>query len=210
MPKTDSSRRPIDHMREGGGQAAIAPEFGKIVAIMPAEHRIYLIAERGVSSGVMADQIDPDRQNPSIPQIVQRQELTYGADTPFIQNTLCVAVALLNSTHLPEGFPKEGGLMLAFNVAQEVAAVVDIVAELRQYGALTLAKMTRGEVTRAHLPRTPNLKGRVEQAIGHLRKVQLEIQRMSGLFYPRAAPNVPWYWGARRPPLKRESRSWTA
>jgi len=192
MRTSHDSDSPIDQKRNGGGRGAIPPEFGKIISKMAFEHRIYFIAERGVSSGVMADQIDPDRRTASIPQIVQRQELTYGADTPFVQNTLCVAIALLDTAFLPANFPRETGLMIALNVAQDLAAVYDIVIELRQHAEAILTKVAKGEISREHLPRTPNLKGRVEQAIYHLRKIQLDIQRLCGLFYCKMAPNSPW------------------
>jgi hypothetical protein len=179
-------------MRDGAGQATIPPAFGNIIAMMTMEHRIYLIGERGVSSGVMADQIDPQRQNVNIPQIVQREELTYGANTQFLQKTLCTAVSLLQPTHLPTNFLTEAALMLTLKISQDLAAVADVIGEFRQHEAATRDKMAQGEVTRKHLPRTPNLKGRVEQAISHLRKVQVGIMAISGYFYPKQTQNAPW------------------
>jgi hypothetical protein len=192
MPAPNSSRRSIDRMRDGGGRATMPVECGRIVAMMAMEHRLYLIGEHGVSSGVMADQIDPERQNADIPQVVQRREMNYGVDAPFIQQTLCAAVALVDATYLPEGFPREAALTLALEAAQELAAVTDTVAELRQREASTRERLAASGIDRRHLPTTPNLRGRVEQSIGHLRKVQVGIVTLANLFYPKAASTAPW------------------
>lgn len=192
MPRPNSLNRPIDRMREGGGQANIPVAFGNIVAMITTEHRLYLIAERGVSSGVFADQIDPKRQNAEIPQIVQREELTYGADTPFIQKTLCTAAALLNPTHLPADFPREEAWMLTLKIAQDAGAVAETVVELKKREIDTRSRMARGEITRHHLPSTPNLKGRTEQAIGQLRSIQISIIKLANFFYPKETSKAPW------------------
>ncbi len=191
MRKKNPDSRPIDLMRDGPGNAAIPAKFGNIVAMMTTEERIYLIGERGISSGVFADQIDPQRKTLNIPQIVQRDELNYGAESSFVQRTVCAAAALLDPNYLPD-FPKESGLMLALRAAQDLAAVTDIIVELRQHEAATRARLAGGEITRKHLPSTPNLKGRTEQAINHLRKVRVGLLELSGYFYPKVTPKSPW------------------
>lgn len=192
MRKPNPLARPIDRMRDGAGQAAIPAGFGNIVAMVPIEPRLYLIGEYGVSSGVFADHIDPQRQNPNIPQIVQRVELNYGATTPFVQNTLCTAAALLEATHLPDNFPKEAALMLALEIAQDFASISDAIAELREHESITRQRILAGEVTRKHLPSTPNLKARTEQSINQLRSVQVKISKFSSYFYPKNTIKESW------------------
>lgn len=185
-------RRLIDKIRESGGRGEVPPGFGNIVATTTADHQVYFIAEKGVSSGVMADRIDPERTNPDIPKLVQREELPYGATTPFVQRTFGAGAELLDLTYLPEGFPRERALMIALAAAKDLAAVADTVAELRASEADVRARMDRGEITKALLPRTPNLQGRTEQAIAHLRSVQTGLIELATIFYPKARRNSIW------------------
>jgi len=185
-------------MRDGGGKGEVPAGFGNIVTMASADHRIYFIAQHGISSGLMADQIDPDRQNPNIPQLVQREELPYGATTPFIQRTFGAAAELMDPTHLPEGFPKDRGLLIALAAAKDLAAVADTVADLRAREAEVRVRMDRGEIKLTHLPSTPNLQGRGEQTIGHLRAVQVGLFELAGLFYPKARANAPWIESVRK------------
>lgn len=181
-------------MRDSGGHAEIGGDTGAIVRMvtMENEHRLYFVTERGFASMQMADQIDPERLNPNIPQVVQRMEFNYGADTPFMQRSFCIGAELFEQVHLPEGVSRDRSLAIALSVAYEFAAVADTVKELATNETEIRARLARGEIRMDSIPRTPNLKGRVEQAIHHLRAVQVAITRLADLFYPRRPPNAPF------------------
>lgn len=181
-------------MRDGGGHAEIGGDTGAIVRMvtMESEHRLYFVTERGLASIQMADQIDPERQNPNIPQVVQRMDLRYGADTPFMQRSFCVGAELFQQVHLPEGVGKGPPLAIALSVANEFAGVADTIKELAASETEIRARLARGEIRMDSIPTTPNLKGRVEQAIHHLRTVQVAITRLADMFYPRNPPRAPF------------------
>lgn len=150
--------------------------------------RMYFLAEKGVTSGVMADHIDPERTNPNIPIIVQRTELAYGLDAPFMQRTLCAAFELVDETHLPDHVSKDDLLTRALEVASALAAVIDVTKEFLANQAETKEK----QLTAAYLPRTDNLTGKVKQSLAHLRDVENTIKEMTLQFYPKAASSDPW------------------
>ena len=63
---TEQNDRPIDHRRDGAGQAIVEGDVGSILMVFPhREARLFFICERGVTSGQMADQIDPERTIPT-------------------------------------------------------------------------------------------------------------------------------------------------
>lgn len=181
--------RLIDRMRESAGSAKIPEGYGNVVSVKGIGARMYFLAERGVTSGVMADQIDPERTNPNIPFVVQRTELAYGLDTPFIQKTLCAAFELVDQTYLPSHVSKDSLLTMALHAASALAAVVDVTKELQAHQI-----ETRGQpLSAAYLPTTNNLTGRVKQSLAHLRDVENTIKEMTLHFYPKSASSDPWY-----------------
>lgn len=185
--------RPIDRIRDSGGSARIPEGHGNAVAVKVFGSRMYFLAERGVTSAVMADQIDPERTNANIPPVVQRTELAYGLDTPFLQRTLCAAFELIDQTHLPNHVDKDALLTMALGVASDLASTTDTTKELLAHQAETRAK----KLTAAYLPRTDNIVGKVRQSLAHLRDVENAIKEMSLHFYPKAAANDPWDKGIR-------------
>lgn len=180
-------------MRDRGGSAKIPEGHGNVVRMKSIGSRIYFLTERGVTSGVMADHVDPERTNPNIPLVVQRTELLYGLDTPFMQMTLCAAFELVDKTHLPDHVSKDDLLTIAFNVASGLAAVTDVTKELLAHQAETREKV----LTPAYLPRTANLAGKVKQSLAHLRDVENAIKEMTLHFYPKDSSSDPWDKGLR-------------
>jgi uncharacterized protein YukE len=184
--------RPIDRIRESAGSAKIPDGHGNIVSAKTIKDRIYFLAEHGLSSGVMADQIDPERTNPDIPFMVQRVELTYGVGHPFIQKTVCTPFELIDQTYIPTHVDKDAMLTLAVEVATSLSSVMDVLRELQAHQDETKAKGQTGQLSAAYVPRTANLKGKVHQCVAALRDVAIAIQRMSQQFYPKEAQNEAW------------------
>jgi hypothetical protein len=192
-PRLNRNDRPIDRRRNGADQAIVEGDVGSILTVFPhREARLFFICERGVTSGQMADQIDPERTNPNMPHLVQTPELTHGASAPFIQRTLCVAAALFDQTHLPTHVSKDEAFALALDAARALAEVEDNIIALDANEAKIRRQLVSGEHKPHVVPKTPNLKARVEGAVGQIRDVALLAQRLADLFYPRAKPNIPF------------------
>lgn len=198
-PRSKRNDRSIDRRRNGAGQARVEGDVGAILCMFSYRNELlYFICERGVASGQMADQIDPERTNPNLPQIVQTPDLTYGASAPFIQRTLCVAAELFDQTYLPAQVSKDDAFALALEAARALSEVEDVIVALNTNQAELRKQLASGEHKRHVVPKTPNLKGRVGGAIGHLREVALLAQKLADLFYPRAKSNTPFTEHLRR------------
>lgn len=185
-------KRLVDRIRDGAGRAEIPPGHGNVLRMKAVGERAYFLAERGLTSGVMADRIDPDRVNPDIPFIVQRVELSYGVEHPFMQRTVCLAFELIDPTYLPEHVNKDAALSVAVEVATGLASVMDVVAELKSHQADVHQKAQAGLLHRGYLPKTANLKGKVQQCLADLREVDVALKKTVCMFYPKDAANDPW------------------
>lgn len=184
--------RPIDRLREGPGSAEIPPGHGSIISMKVIGDRMFFLAERGFTSGVMADQIDPERTNPKIPFVIQRVEIPYGVEHPFMQKTVCVAFELINQTYLQNHIDDDGCLTLAVGNAISLASVMDVVNEMTGHQAATRAAGKAGELSVGHLPHTLNIKSKVHQSLAALRDVEVAIKKTVSKFYPKDAPNDAW------------------
>jgi hypothetical protein len=157
------------------------------------DDRLFLMTESSIFRAKMADEIDPDRLNAAIPQVVQQEELHYGASEDLVRSTVSLTAELLrNGTHLPEGFPLLIGQRLSLETAHELAAIRDEILALQSRQMEVAAGIASGQWSRAVIPRTQNLKGRAEQAIAHARQAALNIISLAELFYPKARPNLQW------------------
>ena len=156
-------------------------------------HRLYLIGERGISSGVMADQVDPDRTNANLPFLVQREELLYGVTTLFVAQTVGAANALLRKGGpLPHFIDHEAGFLQGLAVAQNLGAIADTAKNLAENEARVRKRIAEAKITRDVLPHTQNLRGTINQVIAHMADAQEAIVRLAEIFYPRKDQRQGW------------------
>ena len=184
--------RPIDKARDSAGSARIPPECGNIVTMKVIGDRMFLLAERCLSSGVFADQIDPRRTNPSLPQVIQQKELSFGVEHLFVRKTVGAAFELADQTHLPEAVGADDLLSIVLDAASSLASVVEVADELRQHQVEMREASKARQLTAAYLPRTPNIKAKVRQCLAALRDVEISVKRLVTLFYPKDVQNESW------------------
>lgn len=194
MSKIYTSKNDDSHVkrsRRSAGSAKVPHTHGNIVAIQTTEDRMYLLNERGISSGVTADQIDPDQTNPDIPHIVQREEIAYGAEHAFVRRTVGITFTLAEATYLPEHINKKSLITLSINVASRLASVFDIANALENH-AIETNDALRSKRDIGIIPKTPNLKGVTEQCISDLRKSSTHLKEVINLFYPKDSHKDGW------------------
>ncbi len=186
-------KRPIDFQREGGAQASV-PDGKPIVRMFVFADRLFFMTESSIFAAKLADEVDPERINHAIPQVIQQEELAYGASDELIRGTISITDELLRSgtAHLPDGFDVVRCQALALQTAHELAAINDEIRWLQSKQDEVKQGLATGRWNRAFIPRTLNLKGRSEQAIAHARQAALNIIAVAELFYPRARANIPW------------------
>jgi len=85
---------------------------------------LYIIKERAIYAVQHADQIDPERTNIALPNIIPRPNLSEGSDSELVGKTLLTAVTMFNiRKFLPNEFDHAKALSLSFDVLKTMIAM---------------------------------------------------------------------------------------
>jgi hypothetical protein len=186
QPATRASRRPIDLLRNAGGVMEVGTaKDGPIVVVLSTKDKLYFIKTRAIYSVRLADQIDPNRQNPDIPKTQQR-ELPFGSEHFAVARILLTAEVLFKKTALGQSFDVKQGIELTIDLLKDIAAVIDIRErlEISQQEAAT-AIATESPVHRMlRLPSVDNLEARCDAFAQKAAHVVNGLERLAKIFYP--------------------------
>ena len=117
-------KRPIDLMRDRGGQAGIGTiEDGAIIEMLNLGERLLIIKERSVYELIMADDIDPNRENPNLPPTSQRLIVSLGTESEIFSRTFLTAKRLFKPVYLPDSIDTTELLFLTLELVHELAAL---------------------------------------------------------------------------------------
>lgn len=197
MPRitgSQSQKSLIEMVRGRAGSATIPDGLGNIVLAQAIRGRLYIIAQNGICSSVFADQIDPERSNIDLPNLIQRVDLNYGAETNFVQRTICLGSELLKPGFLSQNFDLERALEICLESAYLFGAIQDSLNELVTEQTKLRAEDNEGKIRPDLLPQSPRLDSRVKQFIHTFRDLSTSIKALTLLFYPKAGKqrNEPW------------------
>ncbi len=88
-----SDKSLIEKRRNMGGSADIgSAEDGAILEMINMCNKTIVVKEKALYEFFLADQIDPNRENPDIPSNVQRLLLKQGAESPLVCKTFLTAI----------------------------------------------------------------------------------------------------------------------
>ncbi|MCR6732599.1 MAG: hypothetical protein NVV83_00135 [Afipia sp.] len=133
MIEERKDKRPIDRIRESAMSMSVGTPDDQtpITEMIGLGGILYIIKEGGVYATQLADKIDPQRTNASVPNVQQRI-LSIGSSSELVGKTLLTARELLNPTFLPAGFDKEAGLTLALSALKDLAAMQDMAVNIEE------------------------------------------------------------------------------
>jgi len=119
------TKTPIEIKRNSGGLVHIGtPEDGVVETMVEIDGSLFFIKEKGIYAVQMADQIDPDRTNISLPNAIPRTVLPEGSDCELVGKTLLTAVSLFDKGKLlPNGFDHGKALSLSLDVLTTLLAM---------------------------------------------------------------------------------------
>ena len=164
-----------------------AAEDGAIKEMFGLKDRMLFILERAIYAMQLADEIDPDRSNISIPN-TQQKVLGRGANDPLVAKTLLTAHALFKETHLGKTFDEKQGWVLALELLKDLAAMADMRMSLQKAQEVAIAsfgeKNAKGRSLT--LPAIGDAEARCDafaQKVGHAVDTLRDIAR---LFYGEA------------------------
>jgi hypothetical protein len=179
--------RPIDRQRNAGFMVEIPGQReGAIREMIGIGEKLYAVKDEAIYSFVLADQIDPDRTNPHI-QHVQQREYSVGATSPLVGRTLFTARYLFKDGMLDARLEKDLLMKLALEFFEEVLALSDMVEAFvdelnrraeewnqkqKQHGASVL------------LPSVPDLKGKIKSFVQRADHAAQSLLALGKIFYP--------------------------
>ena len=181
------NKRPIDSMRNRGGHAEIGTsEDGAIMSMENIGGRLIIIKERSVYEVLMADDIDPNRDNPNVPPSSQKLIIDLGTESEMFSRTFLTAQSLFKSAHLLPAIDIPSALWLTMELAQEIH-VLDM--ETEEYIAAETKAAAEYEDRKNKrldhaVPSIPDIKTRCKtifQKADQAYQAQLALIRM---FYP--------------------------
>ena len=144
----------------------------------------HAIKERGIYVIRLADEIDPGRTNPSLPNTQQRV-LAYGSDSELVGRTLLTAKNLFNSTYLPKSFDHERALVLAFDALKDLAAMQGSAADYQKAETEAIADFESQQQTQGALalPAIGDTKSRCKTFAQKADHASGALHKIAKLFY---------------------------
>ncbi len=180
--------------RDEGGSFKIGEEGdGNLSDMIPLEdYGMVIVTRKSVWRVMLADNIDPQRNNANIPRHVQERLLSYGSDDPIVGRTLLQGKELLLQ-HLPETVSKYQGMQLVLAFTKELAAMNDELKELHEEYT-EIQDCFNGSVRDDGsfvLPALKNLERRAKeliQNIDHMGGIVIEITKLFPIEIPQKNP----------------------
>jgi len=193
MKDPQKPKRPIDVKRDSAGSFTLDEPDGKIEQMLVIDDAMIIVSTKGVHRSLFADQVDPERIDFNLPQMIQQPIIGYGSETHFIRQTLEMARELFDTTHLGQEFDKKAALSLTLKAAYEFAAASDIFSEFKSDQVTGIEKLELAiKGSSLSLPTVKNLPSRVASYLNHLRAACLALVGIAQIFYPKVKRNDGW------------------
>ncbi len=182
------NKRPIDLMRESGGAFKIESDDDNTLVqeMCKLNGGLALITKNAIYEVKLADQIDPNRENPNFPHNVRRRVLDVGADSPLVGQTLLTANALFKEKFLPVFVDTHKAVSLIFEtltdlVDMNIASEEFIAIEEKQIQSMKNRSQKSGSLS---IPSISDFKQRTKSFVQKAEHVEQAIIDMILLFYP--------------------------
>ncbi len=156
---------------------------GAVLAMLSIRETLYAVKEKSIYTVRLAEEIDPQRTNPTIPNS-QQKLFSYGSDSPLVGRTLLTASELLDRSYLGQTFDQESGLAFAFEALKCLIAMDEIKSQVQ--ASIEIAKV--GELTRKPngsitIPSVPDLRARCVAFIQQAQRSLSELLNVVKLFF---------------------------
>lgn len=181
-------KRPIDLQREGAAFMNVGSpdDLSPITSMIVIGKKLYVVKASSVYQVRMADDIDPERTNPSVPN-TQQKILGVGSDSEVVGRILLTAVALFKTNYLEKNIDCDEALRLSLEALKDIVAMGEICDALQQdeRDSISTLRDNRKTDSSVLLPSIRNLPQRcgefIQKADHSLGKLYSIVQ----IFYPR-------------------------
>lgn len=166
-----AEERQIDRLRTGPLSMLVgsAGDQSPITGLFDIGGRLHVIKTDSIYQLRMADDIDPERTNISIPNTFQ-QVCNYGSDAPIVGKTLLTAKELFRPEFLPKSFDSDAALLRAFETLLDLASAEDTRQGLVEEEEAAVREFERGHVREDGSRMLPSLVNGLERVEGFAQK----------------------------------------
>ncbi|MCD4704458.1 hypothetical protein K8R66_00065 [bacterium] len=163
-----------------------------IVDLMVIDDSMLCVTKKGIHSVHTADSIDPNRENPQIPNTKQKI-LNYGSDTFFVRRTILQARELFNQTYLPDNINCKKALSLALSFLKEITPIHESIEKyfIEEKKGITQFNGKTENDGSLKLPIVNNLDQQMKGFLISIDHAMSSIIDISKLFYP-SIKNEKW------------------
>ncbi|MEA4886176.1 MAG: hypothetical protein VB063_05770 [Bacteroides graminisolvens] len=98
---------------------------GCITDFISTSDKMYCIKERGIYAVQLADNIDPERNNPEISD-TQQKIFSVGSESPLVAKTILTAYKLFRKTYLGSNFDDNSAIFFAIKLLEDIIALDEI------------------------------------------------------------------------------------
>jgi hypothetical protein len=117
-----NDKTPIDRKRESGGMSEIGTkDDGAILEMPKIGEKLFIIKEKAIYEFIMADDIDPERTNISLPNNIHKLIINKGADSELVGRTFLTAKTLFKSEFFNPSINLDKALFLTIEILQELS-----------------------------------------------------------------------------------------
>ena len=175
------NKRPIDRIRESGGQADIGTkEDGDIVEVKNIGGRILIIKQRSIYEMVLADTIDPQRTNISLPPTIHKLIINKGTESEIVSRIFLTAKSVFSSDYIVNTVDCNKILSLAIDMLSEMSLLEQEILgyQEKENAASTEYEERRKQKVSFELPSIVNLESickTIFQKTDHIEQILMEI-----------------------------------
>lgn len=186
MKRTSDKQRPIDRLRDSAGSLTIntLDDETPIREMISTGDRLLAVKDHGIYEITLADQIDSERTNPSVPNTVQRV-IPFGAEDSWVGAVVLTARQLFMSSC----FDADAGRRafdLVMGIAQDIAGAQQIIRthnELESEALRSVDPKIRHDRSFV-LPSVGNVEARCNEYLQRTDHALRELFKTVQLFYP--------------------------
>lgn len=160
------------------------PSEGVIKEMMGIGNKMYAIKERAIYSFMLADDIDPGRTNPAIPN-VQQKAYDVGYDSELVARTLLTAKILFKDGMLDARFKPDDILPLVLDFFEETLALLKSFEAFSSeiQGLVESVKEQQKHGSSVLLPSVPDLRGKVKSFVQRAEHATQALLALCKVFY---------------------------
>lgn len=181
----DNKKRKLPHRDEGKKFDIGKESDGPLSNMVAIGDDFFIVTRKSIQKLILADVVDPDRENPNIPD-TQQKVLSYGSDEMFVGKTLLQANELFKDHCLPVHINRFDALDLSFSFLKEMIVLKETKDSYIKEEQDILASFS-GNLDSdfsLRIPMMSNLEQRTKQFIYNADHSLRHIMNLVRLFYP--------------------------